>query len=148
MFAHWLRDTPLNTRTCARRETRNVFAVESFTDESPRRPEPIPAFRLQRLSDPRALEVIKRAATAFGWDSRPSPNPKREQGSGRGMAYIRYKQAENYVATFMEVAVDRSTGAIRVKRVVCAHDCGLVVNPTLQESDRRRDHPDVEPRAA
>ena len=29
----------------------------------------------------------------------------------------------------MEVAVDRSTGAIAVKRVVCAHDCGLVVNP-------------------
>ena len=76
--------------------------------------------------------MIKRAATAFGWDARPSPNPKRQPGTlqvGRGMAYVRYKQAENYVATFMEVAVDRSTGAITVKRVVCAHDCGLVVNP-------------------
>ena len=45
------------------------------------------------------------------------------------MAYVRYKQAENYVATFMELAVDRSTGTITVKRVVCAHDCCLVVNP-------------------
>ena len=48
---------------------------------------------------------------------------------GRGMAYIRYKQAENYVATFMEVAVDPSSGEIAVTRVVCAHDGGLVVNP-------------------
>jgi CO/xanthine dehydrogenase Mo-binding subunit len=45
------------------------------------------------------------------------------------MAYTRYKQAENYVAMFMEVAVDRATGGIAVTRVVCAHDCGLVVNP-------------------
>jgi CO/xanthine dehydrogenase Mo-binding subunit len=48
---------------------------------------------------------------------------------GRGLAYIRYKQAENYVATVMEVAVDPSSGTIHVTRVVCAHDCGLVVNP-------------------
>ena len=45
------------------------------------------------------------------------------------MAYLKYKMAENYVATFVEVAVQPSTGRIDVKRVVCAHDCGLVVNP-------------------
>src|SRR5688500_16864701 len=45
------------------------------------------------------------------------------------MAYTRYKQAENYVATFVEVAVDPASGRIKVNRVVCAHDCGLVVNP-------------------
>jgi CO/xanthine dehydrogenase Mo-binding subunit len=131
VFAHWLRDTPFNTSNLrAPGKPGNVFAVESFTDEiaAAAGVDPL-AFRLQRLDDPRALEVITRAATAFGWDSRPSPNPSRQQGSGRGMAYVRYKQAENYVATFMEVAVDRSTGAIAVKRVVCAHDCGLVVNP-------------------
>ena len=48
---------------------------------------------------------------------------------GRGIAYMRYKQAENYVAMSMEVAVDPASGAIAVRRVVCAHDCGLVVNP-------------------
>jgi len=42
---------------------------------------------------------------------------------------MRYKQAENYVATAMEVAVDPQSGRIAVVRVVCAHDCGLVVNP-------------------
>ena len=48
---------------------------------------------------------------------------------GRGIAYVHYKQNENYVAIGMEVAVERATGVIRVSRVVCAHDCGLVVNP-------------------
>jgi CO/xanthine dehydrogenase Mo-binding subunit len=61
-----------------------------------------------------------------------SPNPQARQGSlllGRGIAYARYKQAENYVAIAMAVAVDSSNGAITVRRVVCAHDCGLIVNP-------------------
>lgn len=41
---------------------------------------------------------------------------------------MRYKQAENYVAMAMEISVDPS-GRILVNRVVCAHDCGLIVNP-------------------
>jgi nicotinate dehydrogenase subunit B len=48
---------------------------------------------------------------------------------GRGIAYVRYKQTENYVAMAMEVAVDPASGRIDVRRVVCAHDCGLIVNP-------------------
>jgi len=48
---------------------------------------------------------------------------------GRGIAYVRYKQAENYVAMAMEVAVDPASGRIDVRRVACAHDCGLIVNP-------------------
>ena len=37
--------------------------------------------------------------------------------------------SENYVAMAMEVAVDPASGRIGVRRVICAHDCGLVVNP-------------------
>ena len=48
---------------------------------------------------------------------------------GRGLAYARYKQAENYVAMAMEVAVDPASGRVGVRRVACAHDCGLIVNP-------------------
>ena len=48
---------------------------------------------------------------------------------GQGIAYVRYKQAENYVAMAMEVAVDPASGRIAVRRVTCAFDCGLVVNP-------------------
>jgi len=133
VLAHWLRDTPLNTSNLrGPGKPANVFAVEGLTDE-------IAAalgvdaleFRTSRLRDPRALEVINRAARAFAWTARPSPNrsSRDDWRTGRGMAYLRYKMAENYVATFIEVAVQISTGRIEVKRVVCAHDCGLVVNP-------------------
>jgi CO/xanthine dehydrogenase Mo-binding subunit len=132
--AHWMRDTPLNPSNLrAPGKPANVFAVESFTDEiaAATGVDPL-AFRRGRLSDPRALAVIDQAAAAFGWQPRPSPNRPPSSGTmlvGRGMAYTRYKGAENYIATFMDVAVDPADGRIAVRRVVCAHDCGLVVNP-------------------
>ncbi len=134
VLAHWLRDTPLNPSNLrAPGKPANVFAVEGFTDEiaAALRVDPL-EFRVARLTDPRALEVLARGATAFGWQPRPAPNASRPSTGplvGRGVAYTRYKQAENYVATFMEVAVEREGGGISVRRVVCAHDCGLVVNP-------------------
>ena len=134
VLAHWLRDTPLNPSNLrAPGKPGNVFAVEGFIDEiaAATNRDPL-AFRMERLTDPRALDVLKRGAAAFKWDARPSPNPAPRSGSrlsGRGMAYIRYKQTENYVAMFMEVGVDTASGAIDVKRVVCVHDCGLIVNP-------------------
>jgi CO/xanthine dehydrogenase Mo-binding subunit len=129
VVAHLLKETPLRPSNLrAPGKIANVFAVESFTDE-------IAAslgvdaveFRLSRLSDARATEVIRRAARMIGWQARPSPNPR--PGIGRGIAYARYKQAENYVAIAMEVEVDRTSGRIAVKRIACAHDCGLVINP-------------------
>jgi len=132
--AHWMRDTPLNPSNLrAPGKPANVFAVEGLIDEIAAAigTDPL-AYRISRSSDPRAVAVLKRAAETFGWQARPAPNPQRRQGSllvGRGMAYTRYKQAENYVAMCMEVAVDPSTGGITVQRIVCAHDCGLVVNP-------------------
>ena len=130
---HWLRDTPLNPSNLrAPGKPANVFAVEGFTDEiaAALKVDPL-EFRASRLRDPRALAVLERAASAFGWKPRPSPNPgpAGEWAAGRGMAYVRYKMTENYLATFVEVAVHRATGRLDVKRVVCAHDCGLVVNP-------------------
>lgn len=90
------------------------------------------AFRLQGLDDPRGIEVARRVGGLMNWQARPSPNPDAGQGgvaTGRGIAYIHYKHAENYVAVGMEVAVDRASGAVKVTRVACAHDCGLVINP-------------------
>ena len=134
VLAHWMRDTPLNPSNLrAPGKPANVFAVESFTDEiaAAVRVDAL-EFRASRLTDPRAVEVLKRASTAFGWQPRASPNTAGAVNGllgGRGMAYTRYKQAENYIATFMDVAVDPVSGRIHVRRVVCAHDCGLVVNP-------------------
>jgi CO/xanthine dehydrogenase Mo-binding subunit len=134
VLAHWMRDTPLNPSNLrAPGKPANVFAVEGFTDEiAAALREDALEFRALRLTDPRALEVLKRASTTFGWQPRPSPNPAGLVNGlfvGRGVAYTRYKNAENYIATFMEVAVDPASGRITVRRVVCAHDCGLVVNP-------------------
>ena len=134
VLAHWMRDTPLNPSNLrAPGKPANVFAVESFTDEiaAKLRADAL-EFRTARLTDPRALEVLTRAAGAFRWQRRPSPNdagPVEGALLGRGVAYTRYKQAENYIATFIEVAVYPESGRIAVRRVVCAHDCGLVVNP-------------------
>jgi len=133
VHVHWLRDTPLNPSNLrAPGKPANIFAVEGFTDEiaASLKTDAL-EFRTSRLRDPRALAVLERASTAFRWKPRPSPNPEPqgEWATGRGLAYVRYKMAENYIATFIEVAVQRATGRIDVKRVVCAHDCGLVVNP-------------------
>src|SRR5690348_11621017 len=134
VVSHHLKDTPLRLSNLrAPGKIANIFAVESFADElaAAAGMDPV-AYRLRGLTDPRAVEVLKRASGMMDWQTRPSPNPYAAEGNvlvGRGMAYVRYKQAENYVALGITVAVNKATGKIAVRRVVCAHDCGLVVNP-------------------
>ena len=103
VLVHWPKEPPLQLSNLrAPGKIANVFAVESFTDElaAAAGADPV-AFRLSKLTDPRAIEVLTRAAQAVGWQARTSPNPQARQGNlmvGRGVAYMRYKQAENYVA--------------------------------------------------
>ncbi|MEP7181112.1 MAG: molybdopterin cofactor-binding domain-containing protein, partial [Betaproteobacteria bacterium] len=130
VVVHWLKSSPLRPSNFrAPGKVANCFAVESFTDmlAAAARRDPV-EFRLAGLADPRGVEVIRRAAALIGWKARPSPAPG-ATGTGRGFAYIHYKHNESYVAIAMEADVERSSGAIRVKRVTCAHDCGLVINP-------------------
>ena len=134
VVSHHLKDTPLRLSNLrAPGKIANVFAVESFADElAAAAGMDAVAFRLRGLTDPRAIEVLKRATGMLDWQTRPSPNPYAAEGDllvGRGIAYARYKQAENYVAIGITVAVHKPTGKIAVRRIVCAHDCGLVVNP-------------------
>ncbi len=133
VVVHWMKQSPLRISNLrAPGKIANTFAVESFVDEfAAAAGMDAVDYRLKGLTDPRAIEVIKRAAEMIGWQSRPSPNPQPASGSlalGRGFAYVRYKQAENYIAMAMEVAVDRPTGKVSVRRITCAHDCGLVIN--------------------
>jgi CO/xanthine dehydrogenase Mo-binding subunit len=117
-----------------------TFASESFIDElaAAAKADPV-EFRLKLLTgsaadDPgfrraRSIAVVKAAAEAGKWEPRPSPGP-RAQGpvlTGRGIAYAYRNQT--VVAEIAEVEVDRRTGRVWVKRIVCAHDCGLVINP-------------------
>ena len=134
VVAHNLKDTPLRLSNLrAPGKIANVFAVEGFTDElAAAFGMDAVEYRRRGLTDPRALAVLDRAAAMIGWQTRPSPNPQAAQGNfrvGRGIAYMRYKQAENYVALAVDVAVERSSGKITVRRITCAHDCGLIMNP-------------------
>jgi nicotinate dehydrogenase subunit B len=109
-----------NTNTYARDLQMNIMASRAGKD-------PL-EFRLNHLKDKRMRRVLKAAAKQFGWT--PSKTP-----SGRGCGISCGIDAETYVASMAEVEVDRASGIITVKRVVCAQDMGQVVNPegaTLQ----------------
>jgi nicotinate dehydrogenase subunit B len=133
VVAHWLKDAPLRPAPIrSPGKPANCFAVESFADElaASARLDPV-EFRLARLKDPRGIEVVRRMATAMNWQARPSPggDTRGAVTRGQGMAYIHYKFTEAYVAIGMTVAVERASGRIKVERVVCAHDCGQIINP-------------------
>jgi nicotinate dehydrogenase subunit B len=81
-------------------------------------------FRLARLEDPRARDVVTTAADAFGWTGW-----ERRPGRGRGFAYARYKNLAAYCAVAIELEAERATGRIRLGRAVAASDSGQVVNP-------------------
>jgi len=136
---HWIPDAPLRTSAIrAPGKIANTFAVESFVDEiaALARVDPV-EFRLRRLTNPRGVEVLRRTAARMGWQPRPSPRPVDARTAvltGRGIAYVHYKHEETLVAMGMEVAVERATGRIRVTRVVCAQDCGLMINPACVQS--------------
>ena len=102
--------------------THNVFVVESFIDElaAVTKKDPL-AYRRDLLSkSPRAKAVLELAAEKAGW-GQPLP-----EGQGRGLS-VQFVFG-SYVAQVAEVEVAKS-GEVRVTRVVCAVDCGVVVNP-------------------
>jgi len=118
----------------------STFAAESFIDElaAAAKADPL-EFRMKMLKAAtgddagfrraRSIAVLKAVAEAYGWDPRPSPKPLANANilTGRGIAYS--FRGETVVAEIAEVEVNRQTGHVWAKRLVCAHDCGLVVNP-------------------
>jgi CO/xanthine dehydrogenase Mo-binding subunit len=127
---HWLEGAPLRPSNIrAPGKVANCFAVESFTDQlAAKAGVDALEFRLRDLAQPRGREVVERLARLMKWQPRPSP-ARAGSGEGRGMAYIHYKHNETFVAMGMDVQVDRRSGEIRVLRVACVHDCGLMINP-------------------
>lgn len=100
----------------------NVFVTESFVDElaSAAKQDAVAYRRMLLDHNPRARAVLDLAAEKSGWGQ---PLPK---GSGRGVA-LQFVFG-SYMAQVAEVEVSRE-GNVRVRRVVCAMDCGTVVNP-------------------
>ncbi len=148
-------ETPLRTGNLRDPNGPQVtFAYESFIDElaTAARADPV-QFRLDLLAGSneddvfrraRSIAVVRAAAKAYNWDERPSPRSRdanRRQTSGqsgagpeespiltgRGISYT--FRSRTIAAAIAEVEVNRQTGHVWVKRLVCAHDCGLVINP-------------------
>ena len=103
-----------NTNTYARESHIDALAAKAGID-------PV-EFRLRNLKDERMRGVLRAAAKEFGWTPAHSP-------SGRGYGVACGFDAGTYVAHLAEVAADKASGQIKVKRVVCAQDMGLCVNP-------------------
>jgi CO/xanthine dehydrogenase Mo-binding subunit len=126
----------------------NTFAHECFIDEIAARigADPV-AFRLRHLGHARLKAALEAAATAAGWQPRPSPvgaafpgapKPRSSEGdrrpesgvaSGRGIACVAYEGDNGFVAMVADVDVTPATGAVRVTRLVIAQDSGPISNP-------------------
>ncbi len=104
----------VNTNTFARESHIDIVAAKAGAD-------PL-EFRMNNLSDKRMRRVLEAAANRFGWKPGRAP-------SGRGVGVTCAIYLGTYVATMAEVAVDKSTGHVQVKRVVCAQDEGVIVSP-------------------
>lgn len=103
-----------NTNTFARESHIDIMAAGAGVD-------PV-QFRLDNLSDPQMIRVLKAAADKFGWTPAKSP-------SKRGLGVACGIDAGTYVAAIVEVEVNKDKGTVQVKRVVCAQDMGVVINP-------------------
>ena len=103
-----------NTNTFARESQIDIMASKAGMD-------PL-EFRLKNLKDEKMRRVLKAAAEKFDWTSSKAP-------SGRGYGLACGTDSGTYVAHMAEVEVDKKSGEVQVKRVVCAQDMGLVINP-------------------
>ncbi len=101
----------------------NTFARESQIDSMASKASIDPLeFRLKNLKDERMRRVLAAVAEKSGWVPAKAP-------SGRGLGIACGIDSGTYVALVAEVEVDEKNGTVQVKRVVCAQDMGIVVNP-------------------
>jgi isoquinoline 1-oxidoreductase subunit beta len=105
----------------------NGLVIESVIDECAFKAGIDPLqFRLANLEDARLKRVLHHAAHAAGWGSPVLPAAA-GQRAGRGLACGIYKE-NAFAAVVADVTVD-DDGHVQLQRLVCAHDCGHVINP-------------------
>ncbi|WP_102960384.1 xanthine dehydrogenase family protein molybdopterin-binding subunit [Mangrovicella endophytica] len=104
----------------------NVFSIENFMDDLAVAAKADPVeYRLRHLQDPRARDVVTKAAERFGWKAGQAA----PENHGYGFAFARYKNLAAYCAVAMEVMVEPETGRVRMLRANAAVDAGEIVNP-------------------
>ena len=102
--------------------TANHFARETHMDALAHAANIDPLeFRLKNLEDARLRAVLEAASKAFGWP--------RVKMTDHGFGIAGGHEKGSYVATCAEIAVDRTSGSVRVMRLVTAFECGAIVNP-------------------
>ncbi|MGE0333477.1 MAG: molybdopterin cofactor-binding domain-containing protein [Ramlibacter sp.] len=101
----------------------NAFFTESFVDElaADLKLDPLELRRKLLAGAPRYLAVLNLAAEKAGW-GKPLP-------AGRAHGLALHESFGSIVAQVAEISL--SNGRLRVHRVVCAMDCGTVVNPNI-----------------
>jgi isoquinoline 1-oxidoreductase len=103
--------------------TANHFARESHIDDLAHTVGMDPLeLRLKNLKDSRLRAVLSAAANEFEWE-------KKKATPGQGFGLAGGSEKGSYVATCAEVAVDRTTGTVRIVRLVTAFECGAILNP-------------------
>lgn len=101
----------------------NVFAMESHTDMLAQAAGMDPLqFRLTNLSDKRMIRVLNKVANKFQGNFEKGP-------SGKGVGICCTNYLNTYVATIAELSVNKTTGKVKIKRIVCAQDMGEIINP-------------------
>jgi isoquinoline 1-oxidoreductase beta subunit len=102
----------------------NAFFAESFMDEiaAELAQDPLELRRRMLVHAKRHLAVLNLAAERAGWGVKAMP-----AGRARGLAL--HESFGSIVAQVVEVSLEK--GVPRVHRVVCAIDCGTVVNPQI-----------------
>jgi isoquinoline 1-oxidoreductase beta subunit len=100
----------------------NGFAVEAFFDEMAHEcgKDPFELRRALLAGQPRLRALLELVAERGNW-GKPLP-------AGRGRGIATHFSFDSYVAQVAEVSVDKD-GRVRVHKIVCAVDCGRVVNP-------------------
>ena len=111
--------------------SQNGFFLESFMDEiaTAGKKDPYELRRRLLAKTPRALAVLDTAAEKAGW-GKPLAD-----GRFRGIAHV--SSYDGYVAQVIEISVNRKERTLRVHRVVCALDCGRIVNPSSIDAQAR-----------
>ncbi len=111
--------------------SQNGFFLESFIDEiaTAGKKDPYELRRRLLAKSPRHLAVLESAAQNAGW-GKPLP-----AGRFRGIALV--SSYDGYVAHVIEISVNREARTLKVHRVVCALDCGRIVNPSSIDAQAR-----------
>lgn len=133
-LVNWHFPEPIPLRTSNLRAPGDIarcFASESLLDDiaADLKVDPV-EFRQKNLTgNKRAIECLQAAADKAHWQKRPSPASAATGNIAKGRGIALTQRASTFVAAVAEVEVNKTTGQVAVKRIVCSHDCGLMINP-------------------